>query len=840
MDSSLPGRQTESPDPQLQAAYDYHLPRRLVVCLDGTWNKKDSGTNVYHISNLIQEGRVKDKDGKEWFQIIYYDEGVGTGLLDGVTGGAFGIGLSENVRQAYDWLVEKYREGKPEERPDDQIYVFGFSRGAFTARSLIGLIAKCGLLYRGAPISPGQLWNAYRILGRHQNPKTLSIPSKNWWEQIVGRPKKPFRLVRSLKRDVWESADADPKPQSPNPRTEKLLIEWSRRVKIHCVGIFDTVGSMGLDALAIPWLRSRLAQFHDTYLTSLIVNGFHALAIDEHRANFVHIPWHTKATDAGGATLAGGKVEQRWFIGAHSNIGGGYDDNMLAAYPLAWMIEKCAALGLEFRKPLPNTPDPAAAGSLDPESYVPLMKGIRGEAGMSHQPAQVRDSFADIAKGIWQGLIRSKREYRRISPPLVYQNQVLASSVNEDVHKSVGELVAKEYAYLPAGRRYNPPNLWEYWQRPGKMPKPAPSDYAKPKHCYLENGRSWAWLLSWLAGVGAAAAAFAEIRVEENFWLWPLGAIIVAFVLDFCESALNHWVALNPDGVRAELGNALLTLAVLFRLLILAGILFGLGYWLVRVWPWLSLHDDPGHLWDLVLVDALLVYFNFAAAWSATPMLEAGFGSIVDLQVRGTVARVREWLDKWGKPNNAGKSGPQAGEESEYSPEQRRQLLMPVAHTIFRDMFAFIPAYVIVLVVGNRLAFSCLAQHFALGEGFCGTLLQWWQPNYSLAVILGCALMDYVEDLIHLRYLRKYPEAPAKLAVRVAFGATLVKMFLFAVASVGLVAGIVCLSYDQIVQLWRHQSGGLSVMTLLLTAALLLPPVKATLLGLIRRGEPEN
>src|SRR4051794_25939773 len=101
--------------------------QRLVVCLDGTWNKQDSGTNIYHLSNLIVDRQVT-RDG--WLQRVRYDSGVGTGVLDGVTGGAFGVGLSENVVESYDWLVEHYNDG-------DEIYVFGFSRGAFTARSLV-------------------------------------------------------------------------------------------------------------------------------------------------------------------------------------------------------------------------------------------------------------------------------------------------------------------------------------------------------------------------------------------------------------------------------------------------------------------------------------------------------------------------------------------------------------------------------------------------------------------------------------------------------------------------------------------------------------------------------
>jgi uncharacterized protein (DUF2235 family) len=130
--------------PETTAESDYQCPRRLVLCLDGTWNRRDSGTNVYHLSNLVLEGKIKPTPNapQTWIQMVYYEEGVGTAVLDHATGGAFGIGLSQNVREAYDWLVERYRDG-------DEVYIFGFSRGAFTARSLVGMIARCGLYIAG-------------------------------------------------------------------------------------------------------------------------------------------------------------------------------------------------------------------------------------------------------------------------------------------------------------------------------------------------------------------------------------------------------------------------------------------------------------------------------------------------------------------------------------------------------------------------------------------------------------------------------------------------------------------------------------------------------------------
>src|SRR4051794_5434987 len=190
---------------------EYNFKRRLALCLDGTWNERDSGTNIYHLSNLILEGKIEPASAvqpgadaeaeaaKTWVQMVYYDEGVGTGLLDNVTGGAFGIGLSENVREAYDWLVERYRDG-------DEVYIFGFSRGAFTARSLVGMIANCGLIYRGAPLPPEQLWNGYQKMAPYPpplRPDGTRMPPKKWWQPAGAQKPGPFRPLNYLKADNY-------------------------------------------------------------------------------------------------------------------------------------------------------------------------------------------------------------------------------------------------------------------------------------------------------------------------------------------------------------------------------------------------------------------------------------------------------------------------------------------------------------------------------------------------------------------------------------------------------------------------------------------------------------
>jgi uncharacterized protein (DUF2235 family) len=831
----LPGKQKESPESEFISGYDYDLPRRLVVCLDGTWNKRDSGTNIYNLANLVEEGRVRDEDkkdedgkvireGREWFQMVYYDEGVGTGVLDSITGGAFGIGLSANVREAYDWLVEKYRDrygwryNDPVEReandtidgrPDDEIYIFGFSRGAFTARSLVGLIAKCGLLRRGAPIPPAQLWEAYRILGRYKNPRTESEPSKNLWERIFGRQKRPFRVIREIVREKWENPlpPPDANPRDPVNRTEQLLRFWSRRVRVECLGVFDTVGSMGLDALAIPWLRDKIAQFHDTQPSSLTVNAFQALAIDEHRANFPHIPWRRKVGPdiAKDRTECGGEIEQRWFIGAHSNIGGGYPDNMLAEYPLAWMIKKSAKLGLKFRKPLSDAPDPTEpsypATPFSPQ-YVPLMQRIKSADGMAAKPPQVRDSFTDIARGFWKGIIRSKREYREIAPPPEFLNGIEVKSVNETLDDSVLKLLRKEYDTVKEGHRYNPPNLCAYLGL--HVPKKDwPVGYTAPAHHYFENIADKIWFAAWIIGIALVAAAIAHL-LDGGQWYWLVpGICVVAGSLDWLESRLNHSLALNPTGVSAAFLNAFIISVIAVRLIILGAMVVAFAALVWTKWHWLIRSDLSGHVWWLLGLDVLVLYCIAISNWCALPMVEAKEDSIVRLQFQFSPSRAFHWLNEWTKD------------------KEDRQLLMPVAHTIFRDLFAFILAYSIALGLGNWVAYKCALPYADNAPIWVGEFIHHW-PSLSLKIIVCAAVADIIEDIGHLRYISTYPKSPALPLVLITFGASLIKFACLTVTALVFLGAIGWLIGDQFWRMTHGQAGGLSFVAIIATCAVVL------------------
>ncbi|HEX8679837.1 MAG TPA: DUF2235 domain-containing protein, partial [Chthoniobacterales bacterium] len=657
--TSEPVKRRERPERSDAAAEDYKRRRRLVLCLDGTWNKRDSGTNVYHLANMVADGVVDD--GTK--QFIYYDEGVGTGVLDNVTGGAFGIGLSENVREAYDWLIEHYRDSESGDALEaDEIYIFGFSRGAFTARSLVGLIANCGLLHRGAPLPPEQLWNRYRELGN----RVAQSQSGSGGSGSRKHAKKPnLNRIKHLQPDGWSNAvDERIAPEADWTETDHLLVKWSRRVPIKCVGVFDTVGALGIEALAVPWIRERTAQFHNTQLSSMVINAFHALAIDEQRASFSHIPWTRSVAQAPIMQVLApdAHVEQRWFIGAHSNVGGGYYDDTLAQLPLAWMVRHCQGLGLKFRPLRGQEPDVLTSTHLD--DCVPLVDDVSAQ-----QPAHVCDSYTQFMGGAWRYLVRGKREYRRIKPPPDFENGEEVESIDEQLDPSVLQLAARD-------ERYNPPNLWAFLHPDGT------STDRKPKNPDW-RAASLISLAVWLGFLAAGAQLVARLTLTNAI---AIGAVVVlasviAAAADLTESAINFSAALAPAGTadaqrRKSILNALIFTRVLGLLLVLLG-LVNLVIFLVHLLgypaPFVEL------VWALALL-GLVLQQSMAGRWAAKAMTDAGLGSVTALQFvtqpAQIAAELRTWLRK----------APSA--------------FVAVRRSLWRDMMGYIPSLTATFAAG--------------------------------------------------------------------------------------------------------------------------------------------
>ena len=320
--------------------------KRLIVCCDGTWQSQDNkvATNVLKIAQATKtKGTDKDNDEQKQHipQILYYDQGIGAvpdydkntpkNLIDKVViyfkrsvyrplkifGGAFGLGIDEKIEEAYIFLCLNYE-------PGDEIYLFGFSRGAYTVRSLAGLISYCGLLQRPDINYTAKAYKIYRI-------------------RTNGKDGKEDPCKIREKQDKARSFRQEHKIEKPVP--------------IKFLGCWDTVGALGIPNL-IHWLPidkifQKKYQFHDNKLSSIIENARHAIAIDEKRLAF-------EVTMMKPGDGFKGTLKQVWFPGDHGCVGGGTDeiielsDNCqlntldLSKAALEWMVEEASDLGLDL------------------------------------------------------------------------------------------------------------------------------------------------------------------------------------------------------------------------------------------------------------------------------------------------------------------------------------------------------------------------------------------------------------------------------------------------------------------------------------------------------------
>jgi uncharacterized protein (DUF2235 family) len=259
------------------------MGKRIVFCSDGTWDNSGKNTNVYQIFKAMQTTAE---------QIPYYDDGVGSDgqPLEKLVGGAFGTGLFKKIKDGYTKIAQVYEQG-------DEVFLFGFSRGAYTARCLAGMIAICGL------------------------------PTANFTDDVL---ESAFQAYRNKDQRATILAQLT--------QTCSLF-----DAKLSMVGVWDTVGSLGIPAI-IGGVSPLIYGFLDTSLHPDILHAYHALAVDERRSEFPATLWT--------ASAPGQTLEQVWFCGVHSDIGGSYPDDpdgtALSDLTLGWMMSKAAALGAQF------------------------------------------------------------------------------------------------------------------------------------------------------------------------------------------------------------------------------------------------------------------------------------------------------------------------------------------------------------------------------------------------------------------------------------------------------------------------------------------------------------
>jgi uncharacterized protein (DUF2235 family) len=268
--------------------------KRIILCADGTWNVRDQTdketgkrrpTNVTKLARAIRSRTAEGVD-----QVVFYHDGIGTegGAVDRLSDGAFGSGMEDNIRTLYRFLVYNHE-------PGDELYFFGFSRGAFTVRSLAGFLNKVGLVEKEHDYFVPDLYDCYE-----QNAAPGSAP----WQHA-------FRHIKQ------------PRPCPP----------------IRMIGVWDTVGALGAPGILGRVVNRGKYDYHDVGLHPSIAHAYQALAIDEARPPFAPDLWRRPQ----GWT---GMLEQAWFAGVHSNVGGSYTPDGLANEALHWMVEKAEGLGL--------------------------------------------------------------------------------------------------------------------------------------------------------------------------------------------------------------------------------------------------------------------------------------------------------------------------------------------------------------------------------------------------------------------------------------------------------------------------------------------------------------
>jgi uncharacterized protein (DUF2235 family) len=378
-----------------------HVGKRIAVCMDGTWQRlrTDTPTNIARIARSVQH---EGADGLK--QIVIYTPGVGAAndlaqnASGALAGGLFGAGLEQDVLDTYTRIALNYQWG-------DDLYIFGYSRGAFSARSLAGMIRRCGIVRRRYVHKAAEAFQLYRAGAKMDPDAAVYVNFRNsWGKSLFGA------------KHVGGAPD----------------------VPIQYMGIFDTVGQRGLPSGLGPLTEgfNKKYAFHSLSLGASVAAARHALAIDEARFAFPPTLWdnldamnapyrlHTAPHDL--------PYQQRWFPGSHGDIGGGGEDARLADFPLAWIVEGAEAAGLAFDR-TPGSPLGDALVRLDPSAPDVRARGLRA-----------------LAPGEWP------LRRRKILQGLKRRQTVDRGGAIEHIHLATALRIA---ALERLGKPYKPPNL---------------------------------------------------------------------------------------------------------------------------------------------------------------------------------------------------------------------------------------------------------------------------------------------------------------------------------------------------------------------------------------------
>ncbi|HXX68395.1 MAG TPA: DUF2235 domain-containing protein [Polyangiaceae bacterium] len=367
----------ESPDPRA---------KRLIVCADGTWNDEDAAGAPTNVAKLHAAVQTRHVEGVE--QLVHYQSGVGTRMLERFVGGAFGVGLSRNIKECYAFLVDNYVEG-------DEIFLFGFSRGAYTVRSLAGLIRNSGIVAKRADID--------RAFAMYRSRRPSNAPDGHGAIEFRRRHAKP----------------AKPHPAAVDDEG------YLNSPEIKFIGVWDTVGALGVPLPGFAFWKRVLPLFgiswwfFDTDLSTTVRYAYHAVSIHERRSDFQPTLWKQQAVEpanqpegAPQAKRSDQVLQQVYFAGVHSDVGGGYGASSLSDVAFCWMLAKAEAAGLRIR----------------PQARVPGVHLAPNPLGMRHESFQglfvATDAVRLRPRGVQRTFPRGPEYRARISDStfLAYQH----------------------------------------------------------------------------------------------------------------------------------------------------------------------------------------------------------------------------------------------------------------------------------------------------------------------------------------------------------------------------------------------------------------------------------
>lgn len=304
--------------------------KRIIIFADGTWNSPEQGG----ASNVLQMARAVKPEADGIKQVVFYDWGVGTDRKK-MMGGISGAGINKNIMDCYRFIVHNYNL-------NDQLFFFGFSRGAYTVRSLAGFIRNCGLLKRE---HASQIPAAYQLYRKRSKSSS---------------PNEPMAVEF---RQKYAVADITP---------------------IEFVGVWDTVGALGIPVPFWGTLGKREFLFHDLEPSKIIQHARHAVSIDENRQDFEAALWEDKP---------GIDLKQIWFAGVHCDVGGGYEESGLSHCAAQWMLNEASTCGLEFEAHFINSlsPDPNDKQHNERRGiYLARQEFVRKIKGPLHQSVKQR------------------------------------------------------------------------------------------------------------------------------------------------------------------------------------------------------------------------------------------------------------------------------------------------------------------------------------------------------------------------------------------------------------------------------------------------------------------